>query len=56
MQDKRRWLPSWQRIELAEKVEDQRTTLKLTFKGAKVTGRFSETDICVDEGKFSAKR
>jgi hypothetical protein len=37
-------------------VEDQKTTLKLTFKGSKVTGRFSETDICVDEGKFSAKR
>jgi hypothetical protein len=39
-----------------ETVEDQRTTLKLTFKGARVTGRFSETDICVDEGKFTARR
>jgi hypothetical protein len=39
-----------------ETVEDQKTTLKLKFKGSKVTGRFSETDICVDEGKFSAKR
>ena len=37
-------------------VEDQKTTLKLTFKGARVTGTFSETDICVDEGKFSARR
>jgi hypothetical protein len=37
-------------------VEDQKTTLSLTFKGTKVTGKFSETDICVDEGKFSAKR
>jgi hypothetical protein len=37
-------------------VEDQKTTLKLKFKGKKVTGRFSETDICVDKGKFSAKR
>jgi hypothetical protein len=37
-------------------VEDQKTTLRLKFKGRKVTGRFSETDICVDEGKFSAKR
>src|SRR5688572_12685715 len=27
-----------------ETVEDQKTTLKLTFKGAKATGRFSETD------------
>ncbi len=39
-----------------ETVEDQRTTLKLTFKGSRVTGRFSETDICVDKGKFTAKR
>jgi hypothetical protein len=39
-----------------EIVEDQKTTLKLKFKGSKVTGRFSETDICVDEGQFSAKR
>jgi hypothetical protein len=37
-------------------VEDQKTTLHLKFKGSKVTGRFSETDICVDEGKFTAKR
>lgn len=39
-----------------ETVEDQKTTLNLKFKGQKVTGRFSETEICVDEGKFSAKR
>jgi hypothetical protein len=37
-------------------VEDQKTTLSLKFKGTKVTGKFSETDICVDEGKLSAKR
>jgi hypothetical protein len=39
-----------------EIVEDQKTTLNLKFKGGRVTGRFSETDICVDKGKFSAKR
>jgi hypothetical protein len=37
-------------------VENQTTKLKLKFKGRKVTGRFSETDVCVDKGKFSAKR
>lgn len=37
-------------------VEDQKTTLTIKFKGRKATGRFSETDICVDEGKFTAKR
>ena len=39
-----------------ETVEDQRTTLKLRFSGSRVTGTFSETDICVDAGKFTAKR
>lgn len=42
---------------LADKtVEDQKTTLRVKFKGTTATGTFSETDICVDKGKFTAKR
>jgi hypothetical protein len=37
-------------------LEDQQTTLKIRFRGSRATGTFSETDICVDKGKFSAKR
>ena len=37
-------------------VEDQKTTLRVKFRGRRATGTFSETDICVDEGKFSARR
>jgi hypothetical protein len=37
-------------------VEDQKTTLRIKLKGGKASGTFSETDICVDKGKFSAKR
>jgi hypothetical protein len=37
-------------------VENQRTKLKLKFKGRKVSGRFSEGDTCNDKGKFSARR
>jgi len=42
---------------LADKtVEDQKTTLRVKFNGTRATGTFSETDICVDKGKFTAKR
>ena len=37
-------------------VEDQQTTLKIKFRGSKATGTFSETEICVDKGRFSARR
>jgi hypothetical protein len=37
-------------------VEDQKTTLRVRFRGSRATGTFSETDICVDKGKFTARR
>ena len=43
-------------VYLPDETVEQKTTLKLNFTGRRVSGRFSETDICVDEGRFSAKR
>ena len=37
-------------------VEDQTTTIKATFKGSKVTGRFESGDLCGNEGRFTASR
>ena len=37
-------------------VEDQKTTLRVKFRANRATGTFSETDICVDKGKFTARR
>lgn len=37
-------------------VEDQTTTIKATFKGSRVTGTFSSGSLCVNEGRFTAKR
>jgi len=33
-----------------------KATLRIRFRGSKATGTFSETDICVDDGRFTAKR
>ena len=37
-------------------VEDQKTSLRVKFRGSRASGIFSETDICVDKGKFTARR
>ncbi|HEX8122921.1 MAG TPA: hypothetical protein VF549_16840 [Solirubrobacteraceae bacterium] len=37
-------------------VEDQTTTIKATVKGGKATGTFKSGDLCVNEGRFTAKR
>jgi hypothetical protein len=37
-------------------IEDQHTTIKARFSGGKVRGTFASTDLCVNEGRFSAKR
>lgn len=37
-------------------VEDQQTTIKATFKGSKVTGTFASEELCVNKGRFTAKR
>lgn len=37
-------------------VEDQTTTITATFKGSSVRGTFSSGSLCVNEGRFTAKR
>ena len=37
-------------------VDDQTTTLKAKFKGSSVSGTFSSGSLCVNKGRFSAKR
>lgn len=37
-------------------VEDQTTTIKARVSGGKVTGTFESGDLCVNEGRFTAKR
>ena len=37
-------------------IEDQATTISARFVGGRVTGTFSSKDLCVNAGRFSAKR
>jgi len=37
-------------------VEDQTTTMKARFRGSRVTGTFESGDLCVNEGRFTARR
>ena len=37
-------------------VEDQTTTINARVKDGKVTGTFASGDLCVNEGRFTAKR
>ena len=37
-------------------IEDQTTTIKARVTGSKVTGTFESGDLCVNEGRFTAKR
>ena len=37
-------------------IEDQTTTMKGRVRGGKVTGTFKSGDLCVNEGRFTAKR
>ena len=41
---------------LAGAVEDQATEYTGKISGSKVTGTFKSGDLCVNEGKFTAKR
>jgi hypothetical protein len=37
-------------------IEDQTTTIRARFSGSKVTGTFKSGDLCVNEGRFTARR
>ncbi len=37
-------------------VEDQTTTIKARVTGGRVTGTFASGDVCVNEGRFTARR
>jgi hypothetical protein len=37
-------------------VEDQATTIKARFRGRSVTGTFASGDLCVNRGRFTARR
>jgi hypothetical protein len=37
-------------------VEDQTTTIKARFSGGRVTGTFESGDLCVNDGRFTARR
>jgi hypothetical protein len=37
-------------------IEDQTTTIKARVSGRKVTGTFKSGDLCVNEGRFTARR
>jgi hypothetical protein len=37
-------------------VEDQTTTINARVRGGRVTGTFKSGDLCVNEGRFTAKR
>jgi len=37
-------------------VEDQTTTIKARIVGSKVTGTFKSGDLCVNEGRFTARK
>ncbi len=37
-------------------IEDQTTTIKARIVGSKVTGTFASGDLCVNEGRFTARK
>lgn len=37
-------------------IEDQETRITATFKGSRVTGKFESGDLCVNAGRFTARR
>jgi hypothetical protein len=37
-------------------IEDQTTTIKARIVGSKVTGTFASGDMCVNEGRFTARK
>ncbi|HEX8205751.1 MAG TPA: hypothetical protein VF587_06815 [Solirubrobacteraceae bacterium] len=37
-------------------IEDQTTTIRARVKGGKVTGTFKSGDLCVNEGRFTARK